>query len=295
MASLITVQSQTTNSEAATLSAGQTVANPFQLNATWWEDDYVSARNLTTAKDKGKGKEVALDISVDDEIESEDDSLTFDDLYNTIDDVQWKQYDPPHGLYWDEHPDEVIARVIRDSITRVQERIVRELEEEELRRVQDAASAALAAQLQAEADIEQHRLLQQQATTDVDTESNDTSQNGFELPNTNLKRTVPLPRTASQREPYVLAKRTFRKDIPAEIRSLLSPHTANADRPPKSRRNRSIFSLWRSYGPADKAETSSAGAARGALYRYSQDSGNETHVETTQADKTPIELQPVEV
>lgn len=295
MASLVTVQPQTTNPHIVSLSAGQTVANPFQHDAAWWEDGYDSANNPSIAKDKGKGKGVALDTGLDDSTESEDDSLTFDDLYNSIDDVRWKQYDPPQGLHWDEHPDEVIARVIRDSITRVQERIVRELEEEELRRVQDAASAALAAQLQAEADIEHHRLLQLQATADTDTESISASQNSSGLLDTTLKRTAPLPRTASQRQPYVLTKRTLRKDIPTEIRSLLSPHAANADKPPRSRRNRSIFSLWKSSGPADKAETSSAGAARGALYRHSQDSGHETNVETTQASKAPIELQPVQV
>lgn len=297
MASLVTVQPQTTDPHAVTISAGKTVANPFQHNVAWWEDNYDSADNPTTAKDKGKGKGVVLDTGVDDSTESEDDSLTFDDLYNSIDDVQWKQYDPPQGLHWDEHPDEVIARVIRDSITRVQERIVREIEEEELRRVQDAASAALAAQLQAEADIEHHRLLQLQATagTDTDTESISTSQNSSGLLDTTLKRTAPLPRTASQRQPYVLTKRTLRKDIPTEIRSLLSPHAAYSDKSPRSRRNRSIFSLWKSSGPADKAETSSAGAARGALYRHSQDSGHETNVETTQATKAPIELQLVQV
>ncbi|KAH7035278.1 uncharacterized protein B0I36DRAFT_318018 [Microdochium trichocladiopsis] len=221
-------------------------ANPFHHEDAWWEDEYGGPMY----EEKGKG--VGLGT------EEEDDSLTFDDLFNNLDDVEWKQYDPPVGLQWiaEADPDEVV-RVIRDSVNRVRERIAQE-QEEELRRVQEAAAEL------ARLEIEQQQQVQQGQTVAADTVITTEQRAPTEPEDVCMKRAAPLPRTSTHRQPYVMPKRSLRKDIPAEIRSILSPDTGAK---PKSKRNRSIFSLlWKSHGP-DRPETSAAGAARSLLYR----------------------------
>ncbi|KAJ1331485.1 ariadne-1 [Microdochium nivale] len=242
---------ETTTANIGLVSA--TVANPFQQDDAWWEDEYAVT---PTYKEKGK----AVDLG-----SPEPETLTFDDLFNTLDDVEWKQFEPPAGLQWTEEAEsEVVTKVVKDSVDRVKDRIIQEQEEEKQRGEEAAADLA-------RKEAEEQKILEQEQERErarVSEEAKAAESQPLDHTHRGLSRAPPLPRSVSIRQPYVMSKRTLRKDIPAEIRALLS---ADPTGKPKSKRNRSIFSLvWKS-NPSGKPETSAAGAARNDLHEAVND------------------------